>query len=74
MIDEEEDDAALTTTTDKNALANLILEKLQELTEIFEQKNEDYATMEERSEELHKVGVAAWNQLLALDVWVWLYL
>ncbi len=45
------------TTTDKNALANLILEKLQELTEIFEQKNEDYMAMEERSEKLHKVGV-----------------
>lgn len=57
--DEEEDQpTSLSKTTDKNALANLILEKLQELTEIFEQKNEEYVAMEERSERLHKVGVA----------------
>ena len=55
QMDEEEEDAALSQTTDKNALANLILEKLQELTEIFEQKNEEYMSMEERSENLHKV-------------------
>ena len=46
-------------TTDKCAMANSILEKLQDLTELFEMKNEDYMAMEEASEKLHKVCVRA---------------
>ncbi len=36
-------------------MANILLQKLQDLTEIFEQKNEDYNAMEEKSELLHRV-------------------
>ena len=35
--------------------ANFYLQKLQDLTELFECKNEDYAAMEEKLEKLRKV-------------------
>ena len=35
--------------------ADVFLQKLQDLTEIFECKNEDYQAMEEQSEKLRKV-------------------
>ena len=63
QMDELEEDqmdqgTSVSKTTDKNAMASLIMDKLQELAEIFEQKNEDYMAMEERSDRLNKVGVA----------------
>lgn len=35
--------------------ANFFLQKLQDVTELFESKNEDYAAMEEKLEKLRKV-------------------
>ncbi len=54
---EEEDEEAPTaeemqSDSDK---ANFFLQKLQDLTELFESKNDDYSAMEEKLEKLRKV-------------------
>ena len=65
MDDDDDDDAddaleeqgrrEITPETDTDK-ANMFLQKLQDLTEIFESKNEDYQAMEEKSEKLRKVS------------------
>lgn len=58
--------------------ANLFLQKLQDLTEIFESKNEDYQAMEKKSEQLRKVSELHSSppppllfRVLTNTVWAW---
>ena len=53
--EEDEIDGVIVERTDMNRAATLYLQKLQNLMEYFESKNEDYQTMEKKFEKLRKV-------------------